>query len=133
VVALRRETPRGIKRFMNWVRFLAMRMRDVEQEQRARGETSPLDEPLLVDFAATDETSDDGPWPPGDNAAAEAELRKMRESARLEFADTFPESLEASKHAREIYVRIAGFIEERSPGRLEQRRSPKSHPQEVRR
>ena len=133
VVALRRETPRGIKRFMNWVRFLAMRVRDIEQEQRARGKTSPLDEPLLVDFAATDETSDDGPWPPGDNAAAEAELRKMRDSARQKFADIFPESFEASKHAREIYVRIAGLIEERSPRRLGQRRSPKPHPQGVRR
>ncbi len=133
VVALRRETPRGIKRFMNWVRFLAMRVRDIEQEQRARGKTSPLDEPLLVDFAATDETSDDGPWPPGDNAAAEAELRKMRDSARQKFADIFPESFEASKHAQEIYVRIAGLIEERSPRRLGQRRSPKPHPQGVRR
>ena len=129
VVALRRETPRGIKRFMNWVRFLAMRVRDIDQEQRARGETSPLDEPLLVDFAATDETGDDGPRPPGDNAAAEAELRKMRETARQKFADTFPESFEASKHAREIYVRIAGLIEERSPQRLGQRRSPEPHPQ----
>jgi hypothetical protein len=55
LIAMRRQTPRAIKRFMNRLRFLAMRVRDVAQEELARGGTPPLDEPLLVTYAAMEE------------------------------------------------------------------------------
>ena len=52
---MRRTTPRDVKRFVNRLRFLAMRLRDIDQESEKAGRKAPLDESTLVSFAAIED------------------------------------------------------------------------------
>jgi hypothetical protein len=78
LIAVRRQTPRAIKRFMNRLRFLAMRVHDVTQDAREADGKPLLDEPLLVTYAAMEELGETEPrraHPGGRARSSDDELR----------------------------------------------------------
>lgn len=115
LIAARRQTPRAIKRFMNRLRFLAMRVRDVVREEEDRGVKPALDEPMLVTFAAMEELSAVEPRnarPGVDDHDLQTELEQGLE----QFTSTFKRSPYDDPRSREIYWRISGMVEERTGG-----------------
>ena len=54
-----RETPRAVKRFVNRLRFMAMRLRDLSTEARKGGRHPPLDEADLVAMAVIGDLDED--------------------------------------------------------------------------
>jgi hypothetical protein len=117
LIAARRQTPRAIKRFMNRLRFLAMRVRDVTQEEDACGGASaPLDEPLLVTYAAMEELGETEPNPTRQPAGGAAQDLKAQLAQGIEaFTMRFHRNPHAELQSREVYRRIAGIVEERGP------------------
>ncbi|MEA2900071.1 MAG: hypothetical protein QOJ84_5686 [Bradyrhizobium sp.] len=53
------ETPRAVKRFVNRLRFMAMRLRDVSAEAKKAGGQAPLDEADLVAMAVIEDLQKD--------------------------------------------------------------------------
>src|SRR5262249_14757548 len=58
-ISIRRETPRAVKRFVNRLRFMAMRLREVERGAQQVGQFSPVNEPTLVTFASIEDLDED--------------------------------------------------------------------------
>jgi KAP-like P-loop domain-containing protein len=69
-----RETPRAVKRFVNRLRFMAMRLRDLSTEARKGGRHPPLDEADLVAMAVIGDLDEDSLGKTDD------ELRKRRDA-----------------------------------------------------
>jgi hypothetical protein len=120
VIAARRTTPRSVKRMINRLRFLAMRVSDLEQS--VHGGTAMLREPWLVTYASIEEANPE--W-----------LGKEREDIEVESHRTIPINIEerslvlnglakfknkfgnpyADYNALTIYRAVAGLVEERQP------------------
>ena len=113
LIAIRRQTPRAIKRFMNRLRFLAMRVRDVAQEELARGGTPPLDEPLLVTYAAMEELGvAESRRAHAGARDSDVELKEQLAQGLDKFAARFHRDPDDPR-SRQTYQRIAGIVEER--------------------
>jgi hypothetical protein len=119
LIAMRRTTPRAVKRLVNRLRFLAMRARDLEQNGLAR-----LPDPLLVTYALVEETSptwigrsakqierEGLPWPPQGDDAVKEEADMVARGLRG-FEERFGNPYQ-DRHALVVYRAIAGLVEER--------------------
>jgi hypothetical protein len=76
-----RETPRAVKRFVNRLRFMAMRLRDLSTEARKGGRHPPLDEADLVAMAVIGDLDEDSLGKTDD------ELRKRQDADGRRKAD----------------------------------------------
>jgi hypothetical protein len=113
LIALRRRTPRAVKRFMNRLRFLAMRLRDIEEENGTLGPT--LDEPLLVTFAAMDEVNEPRVRTATEDGEGNWESSMLRlQQGIAEYRSMFHRDVNADPFLRELYRRVAGIAEERA-------------------
>jgi hypothetical protein len=120
-IAERRETPRDVKRFVNRLRFMAMRVRDFGSQSGNAAE-SPLDESKLVSFAAIEDLSAgclgmtiDGPeaikFPAG-------VINLIRDGLKG-YTAKFNRELYEDPRALEVYCSIAGLVEERGSSKPE--------------
>jgi hypothetical protein len=117
VIARRRQTPRAVKRFVNRLRFLAMRVRDVDREAARLGRQAPINEPLLVAYAAIEEADDVRTG----RAAPDRSHERMRLQAAVResterFMSQFGTRPDANPDALAAYRVIAGIVEERGAG-----------------
>jgi hypothetical protein len=114
-ISVRRQTPRAVKRFVNRLRFMAMRVREIDGGPGALA--TPLDEPSLVTFA-TIEDLDAGSLgetaetvlPPGGAGTDEGRLIYQ---GLIRFRDEFGRDAYSNPNALDIYRIISGLVEER--------------------
>ena len=115
VIARQRQTPRAIKRFVNRLRFLAMRIRDLGDEATAQGREVPIDEPTLVTFAAIEEVDEDRfGRPMNGSGSSGADIDSAVLGGLAVFAERFGRRPDDNSDALQAYRAIAGIVEERS-------------------
>jgi hypothetical protein len=114
-----RETPRAVKRFVNRLRFMAMRLRDLSAEAKRAGGRAPLDEADLVAMAVIEDLQKDC------LGATDAELRtrqtaddpgKQEAAIILASLQRFRRSFGRDPYAHPLalstYRRLAGLVAE---------------------
>jgi hypothetical protein len=114
-----RETPRAVKRFVNRLRFMAMRLRDLSAEAKIAGGQAPLDEADLVAMAVIEDLHKDC------LGATDDELRTRqtvndpgKEEAAIilaslqRFRRSFGRDPYANPLALSTYRRLAGLVAE---------------------
>jgi hypothetical protein len=130
VIARQRQTPRAVKRFVNRLRFLAMRIRDIGEEAVAQGRDAPIDEPTLVTFAAIEEVDDDRfGRPMNGSGSTDGDIDSAVLGGLDDFARRFGRRPDDNGDALRAYRAIAGIVEERS-GEARPESKPDSKPQD---
>jgi hypothetical protein len=109
-IGRRRVTPRAIKRYMNRLRFLAMRLRDVTRQAEETRESPPLDEPALVTLSALEELDPEQLYGPRQESTGV----DVGNAERLleEFTRAFRRPVAIDQAAREAYRALSGIVEE---------------------
>ncbi|MFB9263604.1 hypothetical protein ACFFWD_10530 [Bradyrhizobium erythrophlei] len=114
-----RETPRAVKRFVNRLRFMAMRLRDLSVEAERAGQRPPFNEADLVAMAVTGDVNEEllGAGPDdlkiramaGGERGQDAELvRTALENFRGKFGDPYGNAV-----ALPTFRLLAGLVAER--------------------
>jgi hypothetical protein len=113
-ISERRETPRDVKRFVNRLRFLAMRVRDFISQDENIAE-SPLDESKLVSFAAIEDSSPDGLGETFDGSQAfhlPSRIVSLISNGLKEYETKFRRPLYDDPQALAVYRTLTGLVEE---------------------
>src|SRR5262249_5777406 len=120
-VSARRETPRAVKRFVNRLRFMAMRLREV-QGKLFQDSTShaPLDEPKLVTFATIEDIDAASLGRTAESLQAQLSTDEQKRGdfeliyqGLMRFRSEFEQDVYGDPSALGIYRVIAGLVEER--------------------
>jgi hypothetical protein len=114
-----RETPRAIKRFVNRLRFMAMRLRDLSTEADRAGKTPPFTEAALVAMAVTGDVDEALLGAEMDDLSIritaggeQAEDAKLVQAALTEFRGRFGDPY-ANAVALPTFRLLAGLVAER--------------------
>ncbi|VIO68598.1 hypothetical protein CI1B_22210 [Bradyrhizobium ivorense] len=114
-----RETPRAIKRFVNRLRFMAMRLRDLSTEADRAGKTPPFTEAALVAMAVTGDVDEELLGAELDDLSVrimgggeQAEDAKLVQAALSEFRSKFGDPY-ANAVALPTFRLLAGLVAER--------------------
>src|SRR5262249_30520138 len=114
-VSARRETPRAVKRFVNRLRFMAMRLREVQSKllQDSTG-SAPLDEPKLVTFATIEDIDASSLGKTAEVLRTEQTIsHELIYQGLMRFRSEFNHDAYNDPNALGIYRVIAGLVEER--------------------
>jgi KAP family P-loop domain len=121
VIAERRETPRDVKRFVNRLRFLAMRVRDLGP-QGANAVASSLDESKLVSFAAIEDLSIEGlgeTFDGPDILQLPLRVKSLIMDGLKGYTTKFHRPLYDDPQALAVYRTVAGLVEESGSSKTE--------------
>ncbi len=112
-ISLQRETPRAVKRFVNRLRFMAMRLRDIESAATQSGFSAPLDEPTLVTFSSIDDLNPNALGLPRDRLKEPSGRMTVIRAGLKDFETEFHLDPYANPEALNTYRLLAGLVEER--------------------